>query len=301
MASFNSERLRILVVEDDPSYRNLARDALLGHERWIASTARDGMDLYFAHQPDLVFLDLSLPDENGMQVLLEIRESNPEAYIVVLTSSRLSDDVMLAQRCSANGYITKPFSRKQIQAYCESCVKHWEKLEAMGYRERNLFREKLRIDAERMQNVLHAPTPEAKAALQHLMPRWRILLVGKSGGAAEQWQQMLQESGCHTELSDSGTSALEKMREKPFRLVWIDDTLEDMDAAELLYRMRVNQQQMPAIVMVDEDWKAKQTKWRKVGATHVVTGPLKPERVRALVEREIARSLHEVDEIFLQH
>lgn len=301
MASFTPERLRILVIEDDPSYRALARDALLGHDRWIAPTARDGMDLYYEHQPDLVFLDLSLPDENGMQVLLEIRESNPEAYIVVLTSSRLSDDVMLAQRCAANGYVTKPFSRKQIQAYCESCVKHWEKLEAMDAKERSLLREKLRVEAERMQNILHAPTPEAKAALQHLMPRWRILLVGKSGGAAEQWQSILQESGCQTERKGNGIAALEKMRETPFRLVWIDDTLDDMDAAELLYRMRVNQQQMPAIVVVDEDWKTKQTKWRKVGATHVVTGPLKPERVRALVEREIARSLHEVDEIFLQH
>lgn len=301
MTTFNPEQLRILVIEDDPAYRNLARNALMGHDRWIAPTARDGLDHYFRYKPDMVFLDLSLPDENGMQVLLKIREHDPEAFIVMLTSSRLSDDVILAQRCSANGYITKPFTRKQVQAYCDSCVKHWQKLEAMEVHERALFSEKLRVDTETMQSVLQAAQPDAKAVLQQLMPRWRILVVGKSEGAAGEWHSTLQEAGCQTEQSESGAAALEKMREKRFRLIWVDDALDDMDAAELLYRMRVNQHHMPTIVTVDEEWKAKQTKWRKVGATHVVTGPLSPDKVRALVEREIARSLHEVDEIFLQH
>lgn len=299
MGNLNPEQLRILVVEDDPSYRNLARNALIGHERYMAATARDGLDLYVKHQPDIVFLDLSLPDESGMQVLLKIRAQNPEAFIVMLTSSRLSDDVLLAQRCAANGYVTKPFTRKLVQAYCESCVKHWEKLEEMDAPERNAYREKIRGESEKMQVILQASVPDSKAILQDLMPRWRILLVGKADGAAGEWQQALQQAGCQTQLMESGGAALERMRDKSFRLIWVEDELEDMDAAELLYRMRVNQHQMPAIVTVDAEWKAKQNKWRKVGATQVVIGPLKPEQVRAIVEREIARSLDEMDDIFL--
>ncbi|MBM3617910.1 MAG: response regulator [Alphaproteobacteria bacterium] len=299
MANLNAEQLRILVVEDDPSYRNLARNALIGHERYMAATARDGLDLYTKHQPDIVFLDLSLPDESGMQLLLKIRAQNPEAFIVMLTSSRLSDDVLLAQRCAANGYVTKPFTRKLMQAYCDACVKHWDKLEEMDAPERQEFREKIRGESEKMQGILQASVPDSKAILQDMMPRWRILLVGKADGAAGEWQQVLQEAGCQTQLMESGGAALERMRDQSFRLIWAEDALDDMDAAELLYRMRVNQHQMPAIVTVDEEWKAKQNKWRKVGATQVVLGPLRPEKVRAIVEQEIARSLDEMDDIFL--
>lgn len=300
MAALNPERLRVLVIEDDPSYRNLAREGLSGHERWLAATAREGLELFHLHQPHITFLDLSLPDESGMQILLEMRAHDPEAYVVMLTASRMSEDVILAQRCAANGYITKPFSRKQMQGYCEGCVRHFEKLEVMPAAERVALRAQLREDAAKMQTILHAPTPEAQAALQELMPRWRILVVGKEGGQAKRWQATLQAAGCRTDFCESGVKAIEAISAAPFRLVLVEDGLPDMDAAELLYRLRLNQLQATAVVVVDDEWKLRQTKWRKVGATHVVLGPLDDGKVRALVERQIARSLHEVNEIFLQ-
>lgn len=295
----NPERLRVLVVDDDPSYRRLAQDSLTGHEKWIAATAREGVELFRQHHPDICFLDLSLPDDSGLGMLLEMREEMPEAYVVMLTTSRLTEDVSLAQRCAANGYITKPFSRKQLAESCNGCAKHWARVEDMGEVERTAFRRRMRESVAEMQKVLHTPTPEARAALRELMPRWRIMVVG-DGEQAGEWMAILKEAGCAVTHARTGNEAIGKLIEQPHRLLLSEETLSDVDASELLYRMRLNHLQLPAMVVVDADWKQNQPKWRKVGANRVLLAPLAPERLRILVEKEIARSLHEVGDIMLQ-
>lgn len=294
-------KLKVLVVDDDPSYRDLAREALTGHERWIASTAREGLELFLQQQPDIVFLDLSLPDDNGLEVLLEMREERPEAYVVILTTSRLTDDVMMAQRCAANGYITKPFSRKQLQQYCESCVEYWQRIQAMNGVEHMAFCSRQREEAQRMQTVLHAPTPQSKAALEDVMPRWKVMVVGTTEQGAQAWKAELDEAGCQVTHIQGGAEAFHRLKEDgEFRLLLVEDTLPDSDASELLYRLRVNRQFIPAIVVVDEDWKQRQPKWRRVGANRVLRAPLHNGKLRTMVEKEIARSLEGIDDIFLQ-
>lgn len=295
------QKLKVLVVDDDPSYRALAREALSGHERWLASTAREGLDLFHSQQPDIVFLDLSLPDDNGLEVLLEMREERPEAYVVILTTSRLTDDVTMAQRCAANGYITKPFSRKQLQQYCESCAEHRRRIHGMGAIERAAFDERQRQEVQRMQAILHAPTPQTQAALQELLPRWKVMTVGMAEQGALAWKAELDEAGCQVTHLRSGAEAFRRLQEEgDFRLLLVEDTLTDSDAAELLYRLRVNRRFIPAIVVVDEDWKQRQPKWRRVGANRVLRAPLQNGRLRTMVEKEIARSLDAIDDIFLQ-
>lgn len=295
----NPQRLRVLVVDDDPAYRRLAQDSLVGHEKWIAGTAREGLDMFSLYHPDICFLDLSLPDDNGLEMLLEIRDEMPEAYVVMLTSSRLTEDVSLAQRCAANGYITKPFSRKQLRESCEACVRHWKRIDDMNEIEHTAFRRRMRREVAEMQKVLHTPTPEAQAALRELMPRWKILVAG-AGEQAGEWMAVLKEAGCTVTHAKSGGEALTRLTEQPHRLLLSEETLPDMDASELLYRLRVNALALPAIVVVDADWKQNQTKWRKVGANRVLLAPLPEERLRMMVEKEIARSLHEVGDILLQ-
>lgn len=295
-----ADKLKVLVVDDDPSYRDLARESLAGHERWIAGTAREGLELFRQQHPDIVFLDLSLPDDNGLETLLEMREEQPEAFVVILTTSRLTDDVMMAQRCAANGYITKPFSRKQLKDHCEACVEHWQRMNRMSEPEREEFRMRARKEAEKMQHILHKPTEEVKAALQELMPRWHILVVGEQTDGALVWRDTLEQAGCHVTHIRSAAEAFQRMQEEEFRLLLCEDTLPDSDASELLYRLRVNRQLVPAIVVVDADWKQRQPKWRRVGANRVLRAPLAPDKLRAIVEKEIARGMNAIGEIFLQ-
>jgi CheY-like chemotaxis protein len=295
----DAQRLNVLVVDDDPFYRRLAQDSLAGHQKWIAGTVQEGLELFEAHMPDICFLDLSLPDDTGLGLLLEIRERVPEAFAVMLTTSRTSEDVQLAQRCAANGYITKPFSRKQLQASCEACVQHWNRIERMNLVELRAFRERLRADAAAMQEVLHKPSPEHQAALRSLMPQWQILVVGAQDNAAKQWLSVLEEAGFTAHRCASGAEALEQVQQAPYRLLLTEDTLADMDAAELLYRLRLNHKPVPAVVVTDADWKPRQPKWRKVGAAQVLCAPLSAAKLQRLVEKQMLRSLHELHDIVL--
>jgi DNA-binding response OmpR family regulator len=300
MTAKNPDNLNVLVVDDDPAYRQLAQDSLVGHKKWIAGTVHEGMNLFRQHHPDICFLDLSLPDDNGLEMLLEIRDEMPEAFVVMLTSSRMTDDVVLAQRCAANGYIVKPFSRKQLRGACEACVKHWAYIGNMGDIERAAFRKKMRNEVMAMQKVLHAPTPETKAALQELLPRWKIMIAGTGEHYASEWTKVLTEAGCSVTHAKTGSHALAQLVSEPYRLLLTEERLEDVDASELLYRMRVNQLTLPAIVVVDSDWKQSQAKWRKVGANRVLCAPVSNEKLCMIVEKEVARSLHEVGDILLQ-
>lgn len=252
--------------------------------------------------PIYVFwIDLHLPDDNGLELLLEIRDTMPEAFVVMLTTSRLSEDVAMAQRCAANGYITKPFSRRQLQESCESCVQHWDRISRMNLVELSSFRRRIRNEVMATQQVLHKSTPEVQAALHSLKPQWRILVAGAQADVSEQWAAALAADGFVTEHVKSGAEAWKRLNEMPFRLLLTEDTLPDMDAAELLYKMRLNHRSIPAIVVADVDWKCQQPKWRKVGVQKVLNLPLAEGKLQRLVEKEIARSLHELGDIILQN
>lgn len=294
----HSHRLRVLVVEDDPYYRTLAGEALGGHERWFAGNAHEALELFRLHQPDVVFLDLGLPDDNGLHILLSIRQRQPEAFVVILTASRLGEDVTLAQRCAANGYITKPFSRKQLLSYCDAYMKHREKLEGLTPAQREAYHLHIRTGTEWMETRLHAPTPKAQAALHELLPRWNILLVGAE--EAVRWHKALQVEGCGLTQATTGAEAIEKVKDKRFRLLIAEERLPDMEAAELVYRLRVNHQEVQAMVIADAEWKTRLEKWRKLSDVQVMAGPISDEKLRTLVEREVARNLHEADDIVLK-
>lgn len=291
-------RLRVLVVEDESAYRRLASEALNGHDKWFAKCAQEAMGLFNLHQPDIVFLDLGLPDDNGLRILLDIRQRAPEAFVVILTASRLGEDVMQAQRCAANGYIIKPFSRKQVHGYCEAYLRHREKMEGFSTEEREAFHQQIREGAAWVESRLRTPVDKAQAALQELMARWSILLVGAQ--EPQKWKEALASFGCTVACARTGAEAMERVKEQRFRLLIAEDDLPDMDASELLYRLRVNHHSVASLIITNAEWKLEQEKWRQAGAGHVVSGPVSVERFRMLVEREVARNLHEADEIILK-
>ena len=108
------DALTILLIEDNPMFYPLAKKALEGHELLTAGTAEKGISLFKKYTPHIVFLDINLPDGNGHDVLKELREIIPDAYVIMLTGSRLIDDITRSYDQGANGYIIKPFSKERI-------------------------------------------------------------------------------------------------------------------------------------------------------------------------------------------
>ena len=107
----------ILVVDDEPQIRRAVRNALRDvAERVIeATTAAEAIDLAAAEQPDLVVLDLGLPDQPGIEVCREIRRwaTTP---IVVLSARHSEIEKVHLLDAGADDYITKPFSLLEFEA-----------------------------------------------------------------------------------------------------------------------------------------------------------------------------------------
>ena len=101
---------RVLVVDDQPLWRDaLARDlAGAGHEEvGTAGTVRSAIDIALATRPDVLVLDLQLPDGSGVEVLRGLAERGLAVHVLVLTASGEREDVLEAVKAGATGYLVK--------------------------------------------------------------------------------------------------------------------------------------------------------------------------------------------------
>ena len=107
----------ILVVDDEPQIRRAVRNALapLSEQVLEAASGSEGLDLAASGRPDLVILDLALPDREGADVCRELREWTP-VPIIVLSARDSEDEKVNLFKSGADDYITKPFGLRELEA-----------------------------------------------------------------------------------------------------------------------------------------------------------------------------------------
>jgi len=113
-----SERARkILIVDDEPEIRRFLRASfkLYHHELFEAETGNEALDTAFQEKPDLVILDLGLPDIDGVEVTRQIREFST-VPIIILSVRNGENDKIEALDAGADDYLTKPFSMGELLA-----------------------------------------------------------------------------------------------------------------------------------------------------------------------------------------
>jgi two-component system KDP operon response regulator KdpE len=110
-------RETILVIDDEPQIRRVVRNALAGDTVRVLEAAggQEGIDLAAAERPDLIVLDLGLPDAAGASVCREIRKWS-SAPIVVLSARHSESEKVGMLDAGADDYVTKPFSTAELQA-----------------------------------------------------------------------------------------------------------------------------------------------------------------------------------------
>jgi two-component system KDP operon response regulator KdpE len=107
----------VLVIEDEVQIRRLLRACLERNDYEVveAPTGETGLDAAIQHQPDLIVLDLGLPDIDGLAVLKRVREWS-QVPILILSVRGREEDKISALDSGANDYITKPFSTGELLA-----------------------------------------------------------------------------------------------------------------------------------------------------------------------------------------
>jgi two-component system, OmpR family, KDP operon response regulator KdpE len=115
---------RVLVVDDDPTLRRTLRINLRarGYEVEEVGTGRDALATVQDAPPDLVVLDLGLPDVDGVEVLRRIRAGS-RIPVVVLSARHQSDDKVEALDEGADDYVTKPFGMDELMARVRSALR----------------------------------------------------------------------------------------------------------------------------------------------------------------------------------
>ncbi|MEX1031147.1 MAG: response regulator [Paenibacillaceae bacterium] len=107
----------ILVVDDTSFMRKMATDCLKQHGHTVIGEAingRDGIEKYKKLRPDIVLMDLNMPEMNGIDATIEILRINPQAVLLVCSTSNQQENITEAIAVGAKGYLTKPFDAERL-------------------------------------------------------------------------------------------------------------------------------------------------------------------------------------------
>lgn len=135
MVNRTNNKFKVLFVEDEENIRNFV-SALLeanGYHAIQASCLKEAYAMYSSYVPDLVIIDLGLPDGDGKSLLLKIRENDSTPVIILSARSEEGEKVKLLD-LGANDYITKPFGSAELMARVRSALRSTRKTTEMGKR-----------------------------------------------------------------------------------------------------------------------------------------------------------------------
>lgn len=120
-----TQGVRVLVVDDERAIRRFLQVSLTanGHTVFEAANGQEALDLVIAHRPDLIILDLGLPDLDGIEVVRRLREWT-QTPIIILSVREHETDKVAALDAGADDYLTKPFNVGELMARLRVALRH---------------------------------------------------------------------------------------------------------------------------------------------------------------------------------
>src|ERR1700683_25598 len=196
-ASFAVERVvpvTVLIVDDEDTTRNLCRDVVSesGLRTKLASTTEQALDILDQSSVDIVITDLRVPQLGGIELLKRVKETYPQAAVIVLTQYGTIESAVEATRMGAADYVTKPFHVPELRSKLDRVVRLLE-----VNQENRILREQLRSRpgfagligvSPKMQRVYRL----IEKVSQHNYP---VLILGESGTGKELVARSIHFSG----------------------------------------------------------------------------------------------------------
>jgi len=121
-----NNRYKILVIEDESNIRSFAKTILEANDYQVltADTCKNGIMMFSSHRPDLILLDLGLPDKDGIEFIKTVRSLRDTTPILVLSARTNESDKVEALDFGANDYITKPFGTPELLARVRAALRN---------------------------------------------------------------------------------------------------------------------------------------------------------------------------------
>jgi two-component system, OmpR family, response regulator len=145
MTDLSAQPTRVLVVEDDRAMRRMVVDYLEDHSmRGLSASGHQELARYFAagNEPDLIVLDLRLDEEDGLDLLREIRIRSDVPVIIITGDRRDEVDRVVGLELGADDYITKPFSLRELLARIRAVLRRQEAARSAPQRDPELRQSK---------------------------------------------------------------------------------------------------------------------------------------------------------------
>jgi two-component system KDP operon response regulator KdpE len=129
----NGNKYKILIVEDDNSICSFVKTTLEsnGYQVLAAATCQQGIMMWASHVPDMIILDLGLPDQDGMELIKRVRQGSA-VPILVLSARTMEQDKVQALDLGANDYVTKPFGTAELVARVRAALRSHRNADALG-------------------------------------------------------------------------------------------------------------------------------------------------------------------------
>ncbi len=124
-----NHKFSILIIEDELHILNFMRKVLTGHDYKVLSapSGKTGLDLISSQCPDLILLDLGLPDMDGVEIIQKVREWS-SCPIIVISARTSEQEKVMALDLGADDYITKPFGTSELLARIRTSLRHSNKM-----------------------------------------------------------------------------------------------------------------------------------------------------------------------------
>lgn len=269
------EVLTIMVVEDQIVFVRYIKNALKAHNVVVAMTVEEAKDLYDEEMPDMIFLDIELPDGNGYEVLDYVRKKDPDAFVVMLTSSQLIDDIEQSKMKKVNGYVSKPFSPNKLDPYIE---------QYLLMRRKDM---KKAIDEARQQGERRKVISYKEKRIEDV----KALYIDSVEHNREVVQKELIKVKAQTSVAGGVVEAITKIKETNYNIIFIDCDMEGcievIDAVKSLYK---NSGAGCRLVGLGKNMKAQVEKeWISKGISKYVQKPL-PISVLNQITRDMVKS-----------
>lgn len=165
-----TEKRVILVVEDEHAISNFICRALSANDYKPISAAsgKEGLSLFFSHSPDLVLLDLGLPDMDGLDVLAQLSSLPNEVPVIIISARDRESEKVKALDMGADDYVVKPFGVSELLARIRTTLRRADRLKISQGIQRDVYQVKdLTVDIAKHQvlqgdEVIHFTQNEFK-------------------------------------------------------------------------------------------------------------------------------------------
>ncbi len=127
-----AQKKTLLIIDDDADLRGAVAEQLQLHEEFAAveaATGADGVRAALDSRPDLILLDVDLPDMNGREVCKQVRDQGVQAPIIMLTAAASDEDTVQGLEAGANDYVTKPYKFAVLLARIRAQLRSHEQSE----------------------------------------------------------------------------------------------------------------------------------------------------------------------------